>query len=588
MTNADIAAVLEQVGDLLEYLGENPFRCRAYRSAARTVSAVEEPLVDLCRRDGLAGLDGIGVDLAGRIAAFIDSGQFPLLEDLKTRVPAVATDLVRVPGLGPKKARLLIDQLGIDSLAALEQACRDGLVARLKGFGEKTQQAILRNVGFAADPARRRLLWRDADDIVRELIAWLERCPAVGRVAAAGSWRRGRETVGHLQILVATPSPAIVVDHVAGWPEAGPVMSRDESGATMRGPKDVEIALRFVKEADFAAALVCRTGSRQHTGQLAARALERGLTLDDRGLQPFAPGRSPDPSRVPPVCTTEDDVYASLGLPWIPPELREGQNEIACAERGRLPDLVRTEDVRGDLHMHTTASDGEASLVEMVRAAIARGLEYIAITDHGPRVSMANGLRPQRLLAQWEEIDRLNASLAASEPAPLVILKGVEVDMLEQGGLDLPDELLARADWVVASLHYGQQQPGDRITARIIEAMENPWVSVIGHPTGRLINRRPAYEVDMEAVIAAAARTGTFLEINANPWRLDLHAGHAAAAREAGVGLVVSTDAHSTAGLDVLRCGILQARRAGCTAADVVNTRSLAALRALSGRGVGA
>jgi DNA polymerase (family 10) len=588
VTNADIAAVLEQVADLLEYLGENPFRCRAYRAAARTVSSFEEPLVDLRRRDGLAGLDGIGADLAGRIAALIDTGRLPLLEELKTRVPAVATDLVRVPGLGPKKARLLIDQLGIDSLAALEQACRDGRVAGVKGFGEKTQQAILRNVGFAADPARRRLLWRDADDIVRELVGWLERCPAAGRVAAAGSWRRGRETVGHLEILVSTPSPATVVDHVAGWTDVGVVTSRDESGARIRGPKDVEIALRFVEEACFAAALVCRTGSRQHTGQLAARARERGLTLDDRGLRPVTAGGTPDPSRIPPVCATEDDVYASLGLPWIPPELREGRDEVARAAHGRLPDLVRTGDIRGDLHMHTTASDGEASLAEMVRAAIARGLEYIAITDHGPRVSMANGLGPERLLAQWEEIDRLNASLAASGPAPLVVLKGVEVDMLEQGGLDLPDEVLARADWVVASLHYGQQQPGDRITARIIEAMENPWVSVIGHPTGRLINRRPPYEVDMAAVIAAAARTGTFLEINANPWRLDLHEGHAAAAREAGVGLVVSTDAHSTAGLDVLRCGILQARRAGCSAADVVNTRSLAALLALLGRGSGA
>jgi DNA polymerase (family 10) len=234
--------------------------------------------------------------------------------------------------------------------------------------------------------------------------------------------------------------------------------------------------------------------------------------------------------------------------------------------------------------MHTTESDGDAPLAEMVRVAISRGLEYIAITDHGPRVSMANGLGPERLLAQWEEIDRLNASLAAAGPPPIVVLKGVEVDMLEQGGLDLPDDLLSRADWVVASLHYGQQQPGTQITARIIEAMEHPAVGVIGHPTGRLINRRPPYEVDMDAVIAAAARTGTFLEINANPWRLDLHEIHAAAARDAGVGLVISTDAHSTAGLDLMRCGVLQARRAGCSAADVVNTRSLRELRALMKR----
>jgi DNA polymerase (family 10) len=283
--------------------------------------------------------------------------------------------------------------------------------------------------------------------------------------------------------------------------------------------------------------------------------------------------------------STEEDVYAAVGLPWIPPELREGGDEIGLAERGELPQLVELADIHGDLHMHTTATDGEATLGEMVRAAIERGLKYIAITDHGQRVTMANGLDKRRLLRQWGEIDRLNESLAAAGAPPIVVLKGIEVDMLEKGGLDLPDDVLEQADWVVASLHYGQNQPRDRITARIVEAVENPWVSVIGHPTGRLINRRPAYDVDIEAVIEACARTGTFLEINANPWRLDLDDRHAAAARRAGVKLVISTDAHSTRGLEVMRCGVLQARRAGLTAADVANTRSLTDLRRLMGRG---
>ena len=259
-------------------------------------------------------------------------------------------------------------------------------------------------------------------------------------------------------------------------------------------------------------------------------------------------------------------------------------DEIARAERGDVPKLVTLDDIRGDLHMHTTATDGEATLGEMVRASIARGLSYIAITDHGQRVTMAHGLDKKRLLKQWGEIDRLNESLAEDGTPPIVVLKGIEVDMLEKGGLDLPDDVLEQADWVVASLHYGQNQPRDRITRRIIEAIENPHVSVIGHPTGRLINRRPAYDVDIEAVIENAARTGTFLEINANPWRLDLDDHHAAAAKKAGVKLVISTDAHSTRGLDVMRCGVLQARRAGLEPGDVANTRTLAQMKKLAGR----
>jgi len=278
---------------------------------------------------------------------------------------------------------------------------------------------------------------------------------------------------------------------------------------------------------------------------------------------------------------TEPQVYKAVGLPWIPPELREGRNEIELAAEGRLPKLITLADIRGDLHMHTTATDGEDTLAEMVRAARARGLAYVAITDHGQRVTMAHGLDRTRLLRQWDAVDRLNESLADDGEPPITVLKGIEVDMLEKGGLDLPDEVLARADWVVASLHYGQSQPRDRITARIVEAIENPYVSVIGHPTGRLINRRPPYDVDVEAMIEAAARTGTFLEINANPWRLDLDDRHAAAAKAAGVKIVISTDAHSTRGLDVMRCGVLQARRAGLEKGDVANTRTLAGLRKL-------
>ena len=586
MTNADIASVFDHVADLIEYQGGNVFRVRAYRTAARTIGAMVESLASV-RADAartLTDLEGIGGDLAAKIETLLDTGKLPLLEELQAAVPAVVFELMRVPGLGPKKVKVLVDALGIGSLDELEAACRDGRVRTIKGFGEKTEAAILGNIAFAKNPEHARLLWNEADAVVQELLAWMRECPAVRQVEAAGSWRRGRETVGDLDIVVDSDDPAAVMDHLRAWKETSAVILRGDTKTSVRGPRDLQIDLRVVDDDSFGAALQYFTGSKEHNVRLRSRARDRGLTINEYGVHRLVPGAddAAKPAKGKTVAgRKEADVYEAVGLPWIPPELREGGDEIVLAERGKLPDLVQLDDIRGDLHMHTTATDGEDTLGEMVRAAIARGLEYIAITDHGQRVSMARGLDSKRLLRQWSEIDRLNESLAEDGRPPIVVLKGIEVDMLEKGGLDLPDEVLEQADWVVASLHYGQNQPRQRITARIIEAIENPNVRVIGHPTGRLINRRPAYDVDIEAVIEAAARTGTFLEINANPWRLDLDDHHAAAAKKAGVKIVISTDAHSTRGLGVMRCGILQARRAGLEAADVANTRTLAGLRKL-------
>ena len=586
MTNAEIAAAFDTVADLLEYQGSNVFRVRAYRNAARTIGTMVESLATVRRAPdrGLTDLEGIGADLAGKIETLLDSGKLPLLDELQKQVPAVVFELMRVPGLGPKKVKTLVDELAIDSLDALEKACREGRVEDIKGFGAKTQAAILENIGFAKDPAHSRLLWNEADDIARQLIDWMRQCPESRQVEGAGSWRRGKETVGDLDLVVDSDAPGAVMDHLEQWPGATGVLQRGDTKTSLRGPRGVQIDLRVVDSGSFGAALQYFTGSKEHNVRLRSRARDRSLTINEYGVFRLEPSASDDarPAKGRSVAgRTEAEVYEAVGLPWIPPELREGGDEIALAERGELPVLVELADMRGDLHMHTTATDGEDTLAEMVRAAVARGLSYIAITDHGQRVTMARGLDAKRLLKQWAEIDRLNESLAEEGRPPIVVLKGIEVDMLEKGGLDLPDDVLSQADWVVASLHYGQNQPRDRITARIIEAIENPFVRVIGHPTGRLINRRPPYDVDMEAVIEAAARTGTFLEINANPWRLDLDDKHAAAARRAGVKLVISTDAHSTRGLDVMRCGILQARRAGLTKNDVANTRTLVGLRTL-------
>jgi DNA polymerase (family 10) len=594
VTNAEIAAVFEEIADLLEFKGENAFRIRAYRNAARHVEGMVESLAgvraDPARR--LTDIDGIGSDLAAKIETLLDGMPLKMLEDLREAVPASAFDVMRVPGLGPKKARILVEQLGIDSLDALETACQEGRVRGLKGFGAKTEAAILENVGFAKNPENSRLLWHDADLLVQRQIEHLRSCPEVRRVEGAGSWRRGRQTVGDLDIVVDSDDVAAVMDHFSSSPDVQAVLLRGETKMSVRINGDVQVDLRVVQAASFGAALQYFTGSKEHNVMIRGRARDRGLSVNEYGVFPIAAGEKVVGARerTPQHGATEEEVYAAVGLPWIPPELREGRDEVVWAEGGCLPTLITVEDIRGDLHMHTHATDGEDSLADMAAAAIARGLSYIAITDHGQRVRMAHGLDASRLLRQWEMIDSFNDTLreqARSEGRKtprLTVLKGIEVDMLEKGGLDLPDDVLQQGDWIVASLHYGQNQSRKQITARIIEAVENPCVRVIGHPTGRLINRRPAYDVDMEAVIEAAARTGTFLEINANPMRLDLDDVHAAAAKRAGVKLVISTDAHSTRGLDLMRCGVMQARRAGLEAADVVNTESLTSLMKQIGR----
>ncbi len=581
MTNADVAALFDRLADLLEYEGENAFRIRAYRAAARTIADQIEAL-DAIRADetrSLTDLEGVGRDLAAKIETILDSGRLPLLDELSARVPAEVFDLLRVPGLGPKKVRQLVDGLGITSLDALEEACRSGRVRGVKGFGEKTEAAILKSLAFVRGTTAQRQLWDDADQVVGDVLAWMRGCPAVERIEAAGSWRRGCETVGDIDLVAVATDAVAVMEHFRRWEHTTDVIASGGTKSSLRGPRGMQVDLRVVAPAAFGAAWQYFTGSKEHNIRVRSRAREHGWSLNEYGFQPV----DPDSRAVPPPATTEPEIYRALGLAWIPPELREGRDELALAAEGKLPLLVEERDIRGDLHMHTTDTDGEDTLTDMVQGARQRGLEYIAITDHGQRVSMARGLDETRLLRQWERIDRLNESLAAEGPASIVVLKGIEVDMLERGGLDLPDDVLARADWVVASLHYGQSQPRERITERILEAIRHPAVRVIGHPTGRLLNRRPAYDVDMEAVIAAAAESGTFLEINAHPSRLDLDDHHAAAARRAGVRMVISTDAHSVRGFGVMRCGVLQARRAGLTSADVVNTLGWGEFRRLLG-----
>ncbi|MBX3426981.1 MAG: DNA polymerase/3'-5' exonuclease PolX [Pirellulales bacterium] len=586
MTNREIAVVFDQVADLLEFQGANPFRVRAYRTAARKVGDHAEPLAEIAEDPvrSLTDIDGIGKDLAEKIETLLATGSLPMLAELQAAIPAGVMALLRVPGLGPKKAAALHEQLGIASLEMLRAACEADQVSQLKGFGEKTQTTILKGIDLAAT-ADQRTRWADADAIVADLRSHLEVVPGVRQLEAAGSYRRGKETVGDLDFLVDADDAAPVMDRLGEYPSVAEAIARGDTKMSVRLASGLQVDLRVVPARSFGAALQYFTGSKDHNVELRGRAKARGLRVNEWGVFRVDPDADPDAKDAGPQSgeyvagRTEAEVYAALDLPCFPPELREARQEFRWAEAGELPALVELADLRGDLHLHTTATDGAATLDEMIAEARRRGLEYIAVTDHSKRVTMARGLDADRLRRQWAEIDRINADLD-----DFTVLKGIECDILEKGGMDLPDDVLAEADWVVASVHYGQNQPRAQITERILGALAHPHVDVIAHPTGRLINRREAYAVDVEAMIAAAAQHGKFLELNANPARLDLDDVHAAAAKRRGVSIVISSDAHSTEGFDVLRYGVLQARRAGLAAADVANTRPWEELKRLIDR----
>lgn len=561
MTNPKIADALDLTADLLEFQGANPFRVRAYRSASRKVRDSAESIAGMVESGAdLTQLDGIGKDLADKLVELVNSGSTKQLDELRAAIPAGVLDLMRVPGLGPKKAAALHQELKIASLEMLRAACSEQRVRGLKGFGEKTELAILAGIDAAAK-ATERILWAHADTIVQQLLAHLRGVQGLKRIEAAGSYRRGRETVGDLDLLADAPDSGPVMDHFATAPGVEEVIARGETKMSVRLDTGLQVDLRVVPSESYGAALQYFTGSKEHNVRLRGLAKEAGLKVNEWGV--FRVDPSGAEQRV--AGDSEADVYASLGLPALPPELREDRGELGLRS---VPRLIELGDLQGDLHMHTTATDGQAAITEMAEAAKQRGLKYIAITDHSKRVSMANGLDAARLRAQWQEIDRLRDQLDG-----IRVLKGIECDILERGGMDLPDDVLAEADWVIASLHYGQNQPQSQIMDRLLEALENPWVCMVAHPTGRILNRREPYAVDMEQLIAAAVRCGKLLELNANPLRLDLNDVFCAQARDRGVAIVINSDAHNIAGLDLLKHGVRQARRAALTPAQVANTR---------------
>jgi len=572
MTNAEIAVVFEQVADLLEFQGANPFRVRAYRNGARAIKDLPEAVEDVANDPDrqLTDITGIGKDLAEKVMTFLMTDSLPLLEELLAEIPESVLAILRVPGLGPKRAAVLHNELGINNLDQLREACESQQVRRLKGFGAKTEATILAGLEIAAQ-AEERTYWAHADEIARVILEHLRTCPEIEKMEMAGSYRRGKDTVGDLDVLVVSDEPREVMDCFAAYPGRAQVLMRGDKKMSIRLGSGLQVDLRVVPAESFGAALQYFTGSKAHNIVLRGMAKDRGLKVNEYGV--FR-------GEAQIAGATEEEVYAALDLPWFPPELREARREFEWAEAGELPRLVELDDMRGDLHVHSTWTDGLATVEAMATAAKKRGLKYVAITDHSKRVAMAGGLDASALRRQWAEIDALDERLKGFR-----VLKGVEVDILERGGLDLDDDVLSEADWVVASVHYGQNQSRDKITRRVVDALKNPYVCAIAHPTGRLLNRRNPYEIDLDAVLKAARDCGKMMELNAHPMRLDLDDVACAAAKNYGVPIVISTDAHNVNGLEAMRFGVLQARRGGLTAEDVANTRTWAQLKKLLGKG---
>ena len=563
--NADIAAIFEEIADLLEIQGANPFRVRAYRNAARTVGEFGRDLATLIAKgQELPKIPGIGEDLDRKIHEIASTGKSAFLERLHKELPAAITELLHIPGLGPKKVKALYDQLHVDSVEDLRAAAKDGKIRDLPGFAEKTEQHIIEALAAHADESRR-FKRPVAAQYAEALARHLRGAKGVQQVEIAGSYRRCKETVGDIDLLATAKDSAPVMHRFTDYDEVAEVLSQGETRASVILKSGLQVDLRVVPQASYGAALAYFTGSKAHNIVLRKRAQDRKLKLNEygvfRGDQAIAG-------------ETEESVYAALDLPWIAPELREDRGEVEWAERGPLPDLVTRADLKGDLHCHTRASDGAGTLKDMAAAAQARGLGYLAITEHSQRLRMAHGLDPTRLLKQMDEIDRLNDALSG-----IVLLKGIEVDILEDGRLDLPDDVLGKLDLVIGAVHSRFDLPSAKQTARLLRAMDHPHFSILAHPTTRELDKRPPMQADWLKVIRHARSRGCCLELNSQPDRLDLLDTWCRAAKEEGVLVAINSDAHSVHDFDDLAWGIGQARRGWLEAKDVLNSRNLAELR---------
>lgn len=557
--NAEIAGIFDEVADLLEISGASFFRVRAYRNASRVINDLSAPVAKIAGdpEAKLEDLPGIGKDLAGKIRTIVETGDLPLRQELEGEIPIGLMDVIKVAGIGPRKAHALFLELGVENLESLGEAARSGKIKQVKGFGPKTEENILEGI-YAVKGLGNRMMRADAEEHAEEILSHMRSVPGIKMMKVAGSYRRLAETVGDLDILIVCDDPATASDRFISYPRVNRVIAHGGTRSAVVVGNNVQVDMRIVEADSWGAALQYFTGSQAHSVALRSMALRKGLKLNEYGV--FREGE-----RI--AGKTEEEVYAALGLPWIPPELRENRGEIRAVVEGRLPALVELSNIRGDLHMHTDLTDGRDTLADMVAQARRRGYLYVAVTNHTKRVSMVGGLDERGLLESWREIDRLMRS-----PSNIHVLKGVEVDILADGSLDIADEVLAQADYVAASVHYDTSMSRAQMTRRILKALSNPNVDTLAHPTGRKINERPPYQVNMDDVIAAAARFDVALELNAAPRRLDIDDLTARSACEHGVKVSVATDAHSVKELDFMRHGVNQARRGWLEKGDVLNT----------------
>jgi DNA polymerase (family X) len=568
MDKAEVAAILEEIAVLLELQGENPFRANAYAKAGRTIAQLETNLADIVAAGTLDQIPGIGETLRDKITTLVTTGKLPFYDDLKAKTPPGLVEMLRLPSMGPKKAKLLHDELEIDDLAKLKAACESGAVAKLKGFGAKTQKNILEGLAFL-DQMGNRVRLDQALMIAEAIVAELKKLPGIQRMEVCGSLRRRKETIKDIDLLVSAKDAAPIMDAFVKLPMVQKVIGHgDTKSSVMLTGVDhhssrifMNADLRVVSDEQYPFALMYFTGSKEHNIRMRQRAIDYGLSLNEYALA----GEKKNVK-----CKEEADIYKALDLAYVEPELREDTGEIDAAAAGKLPDLLKQKDLHGVFHNHSTWSDGNASLEQMAAAAQKLGYQYLGMADHSQSLTVANGLTPQRVFAQQKEMDALNAKFKGFR-----IFKGIECDILADGSLDYDDDVLDTFDYVVASVHSYFNQTKEEMTARIITAISHPRVTMLGHATGRLLLRRDAYKVDLEAVLLAAAKAGTMIEINANPYRLDLDWIHCKRAKALGVPLVINPDAHSTDDLLLTRYGVDVARRGWLEKGDVFNTKTL-------------
>jgi len=561
MTNGQISAMFGEIADILDIKGENPFKVRAYRRAQDAVRSLSEDLEKIQREGRLLDIEGIGKGIAEKIGELFATGQMSYYEEARSSIPVGLLDILSVPGLGPKKVRLVWDKLGISTLDQLDQAARCRQLRELPGMGAKSEANILSGIAIVRQGLERKTLG-EATRLANEIIRAIEDVPGVNWLVPAGSLRRGRETIGDIDILAVADTPDDVMARFISLDVVEEVLAHGPTKSSIRTHRGMQADLRVVPEDSFGAALQYFTGSKQHNIHIRSLAQKQALKINEYGVF------DADDNSIAGIA--EEDVYGVLGMDYIPPEMREDTGEIEIALEHKIPRLIEPSDIRGEVHAHSTHSDGHNTIEEMARAAQSRGYEYIVITDHSKSLTVANGLDEKRLCEQAEEIAAINKTLKKFR-----VLHGIEVDILTDGSLDLSDDTLADLDFVIASVHSGFRQSEQHMTDRICAAIANPHVDAIGHPTGRLINRRPPYALDIEKVLQAAVEGGTALELNAHYMRLDLRDTHLRRARELGVMVCLGTDAHVTHDMDMVRYGIVTARRGWLEPEHVLNTRPL-------------